>query len=353
MADAVQGASGESLGHLASAVPPQAEVLSELRRPNRFSVHPGYMAMLVILIIFPFVTPSGYSLTVLTEILVFALFAVSLDIILGYTGMPSFGHAAFFGLGAYGTAVLATKVSISNLGLTLLLTLALCVAAALIAGWLAIRTSGVYFLMLTLAFAQMIFAGAQKWTRLTGGTNGLPGVHKPDVFVPGLTTSEPRSFYFLVLAIFALSFFVLHRLVHSPFGRSLIGIRENESRMRAMGYNIRAYKLTAFVIAGAFGGVAGMLYAYYNSFVSPTDVYWTVSGTVLLMVLIGGAGTLIGPVLGAAFFLVLQNVLSSLTERWPIILGAVFILVILFVRSGLVGIWTQLMSSRLKIQNSK
>lgn len=352
MADAIPDAPGESLGHLAQAQVPEAPVLDELHKPWRSRIHPGYAVMLAILMLFPFVTPSGYSLTVLTEILVFGLFAMSLDIIVGYTGLPSFGHAAFFGLGAYATAVLSAKLGVSNLGITLLATLGLCVVAALIVGWLAIRTAGVYFLMLTLAFAQMIFAGAQKWTQLTGGTNGLPGVRKPAIFIPLLVPTDPKAFYFLVLAVFALSFFLLHRLVNSPFGRSLVGIRENEIRMRAMGYNVRAYKLTAFVIASTFGGVAGLMYAYFNNFVSPTDVYWTVSGTVLLMVLIGGAGTLIGPVLGAAFFLVLQNALSSLTERWPIILGAVFIIFIMFVRNGLVGIWTTA-SAKFKMQSAK
>jgi branched-chain amino acid transport system permease protein len=346
MAGAIQDAPNESLGHLTQPEAQSPPIIEQIRKPWRSRLHPGYAVMLVVLIVFPFVTPSGYSLTVLTEILVFGLFAMSLDIILGYTGLPSFGHAAFFGLGAYCTAILTAKLGVSNLGITVAATVALCIVAALLVGGLAIRTTGVYFLMLTLAFAQMIFAGAQKWTRLTGGTNGLPGVRRPVVFIQGLVAADSKSFYFLVLGTFALSFFLLYRLVNSPYGRSLVGIRENEVRMRAMGYNVRLYKLTAFVIAGAFGGIAGLLYAYLNGFVAYTDVYWTVSGTVLLMVLIGGAGTLVGPVLGAAFFLVLEKVLSSLTERWPIILGAVFIIFILFVRSGLVGIWTQLRGRR-------
>jgi branched-chain amino acid transport system permease protein len=351
MADA---APSEPLGRLAHTEAPAAPVLDELRRPWRSRIRPAYAVMLAILVVFPFVvprlTPSTYPLTVLTEILVFGLFAMSLDVILGYTGLPSFGHAAFFGLGAYGTAILTVKLGAGNLGITLPATIGLSIVAALIVGGLAIRTAGVYFLMLTLAFAQMIFAGAQKWTQLTGGSNGLPGVRRPALFVPSLIPGSQTAFYFLVLGIFVFSFFLLQRLVNSPFGRSLIGIRENEVRMRAMGYNVRAYKLIAFVIAGVFGGLAGLLYVYFNGFVSPTDVYWTVSGTVLLMVLIGGAGTLIGPVLGAAFFLVLQNVLSSLTERWPIILGAVFIIFIMFVRSGLVGMWT---NATFKMHGSK
>jgi branched-chain amino acid transport system permease protein len=337
----------ESIGHLAQPLAPEAPVLEDIRKPLLARLHPAYLVLLIFLLVFPFLPPfRGYPLTVLTEVLVFGLFAMSLDLILGYTGLPSFGHAAFFGLGAYATAVLSAKLGISNLGISLLVVIGLSAVAAAIIGWLAIRTAGVYFLMLTLAFSQMIYAGATKWTQLTGGSNGLPGIRRPTLFVPGVVAADPRAYYLLVLAVFVLSFFLLMRLVGSPFGRSLIGIRENEVRMRAMGYNIRAYKLTAFIVGGAFGGVAGLLYAYFNNFVSPSDVYWTASGTVLLMVLIGGAGTLVGPVLGAAFFLLLQNALSSLTERWPIILGAVFVLFIMFVRNGLVGVWTQVRSRR-------
>ena len=345
MADVIQ----DSIGHLAEPSLPEAPVVEELRKPWLARLNPAYLVVLLVLLLFPFIT-TGYPLTVLTEILVFGLFAMSLDLILGYTGLPSFGHAAFFGLGAYGTAILSAKLGISNLGISLAITIALTAVGALIIGGLAIRTAGVYFLMVTLAFAQMIFAAAQKWTWLTGGSNGMPGVRKPTLFVPGIVAADPRAFYLLVLALFAISFFILHRLVHSPFGRSLIGIRENEVRMRAMGYNVKAYKLAAFVIGAVFGGIAGLTYAYFNNFVSPSDVYWTASGTVLLMVLIGGAGTLVGPVLGAAFFLLLQNALSSMTERWPIVLGAVFVIFIMFVRNGLVGVWT---NSKFKIQNSK
>lgn len=337
MAEVVQ----DSVGHLAGPVAPEGDILEEITKPPAARINPAYAVALIVLILFPFLTPSGYSLTVLTEILIFGLFAMSLDLILGYTGLPSFGHAAFFGLGAYGTALLSVKVGISNLGMTLPITVAVSAITALLIGWLAIRTAGVYFLMLTLAFAQMIFAAAQKWTALTGGSNGLPGIRRPVLFVPGVETADPRAFYVLVLALFAGSFFLLHRIVNSPFGRSLIGIRENEARMRAMGYNVRAYKLAAFVIAGAFGSVSGLAYAYFNNFVSPSDVYWTASGTVLLMVLIGGAGTLIGPVLGAAFFLLLQNAASSMTTRWPIVMGVMFIVFVLFLRNGLVGVWGQ------------
>ncbi|MBV9120954.1 MAG: branched-chain amino acid ABC transporter permease [Chloroflexi bacterium] len=332
----------QSVGHLGQAMDDAPPVVEDLSRPWIARFNSAYLVLLVLLVVFPFVTPSGYSVTVLTEILIFGVFAMSLDVIMGYGGMPSFGHAAFFGLGAYATAILSAKLGIFNLAITLPVTIGLGLVAAALLGWLAIRTSGVYFLMLTLAFSQMIFAAAQKWTPLTGGSNGLPGVRKPALFVPSLIAADPKVFYLWVLAMFVAVFFLLHRLVTSPFGRSLIGIRENEIRMRAIGYNVRAYKLAAFLVAGAFGSVAGLMYAYYNNFVSPSDVYWTSSGTVLLMVLIGGAGSLIGPVLGAAFFLLLQNALSSATERWQIVLGAIFIIFIMFVRNGLVGVWAQL-----------
>ncbi|HLG70133.1 MAG TPA: branched-chain amino acid ABC transporter permease [Chloroflexota bacterium] len=341
MADAVQG----SIGHLAEPTAPEAPVLEDIRKPWPARIRPGYLAILIVLLVFPFIS-TGYPLTVLTEVLIFGLFAMSLDVILGYAGMPSFGHAAFFGLGAYGTAVLAAKLGQSNLAVTLSVTLALTAVLALIIGALAIRTSGVYFLMITLAFAQMVYAAATKWTPLTGGSNGLPGVRRPTIFIPGIETTDPKAFYLFVVVVFALSFFVLHRLVNSPFGRSLVGIRENEVRMRAMGYGVQRYKLAAFVVGAMFGGVAGLLWATFNSFISPPDVYWTQSGTVLLMVLLGGSGTLVGPVLGAAFFQVLELVLSSKTEHWQIVLGAVFVIFIMFVRRGLMGIWAQFLSLR-------
>jgi branched-chain amino acid transport system permease protein len=325
------------------AAPVEREIPAS--QPLWRSVKPAYVVVLLALIMFPLLTadafPFGVSLA--TSILVFSVFTMSLDLLLGYSGLPSFGHAAFLGLGAYAAAILSARLGVSNLGIALLAAIALATIGSLVLGLLALRTSGVYFLMLTLAFAQVLSAVAQKWSAVTGGTNGLPGVRSPELFVPGLVVPRGIPYYFLTLGLGVLCFFMLRRLIHSPFGRTLIGIHQNEARMRAIGYNTRLYKLGAFWVGGVFAAIAGVMYSFFNGFISPDDIGFTVSGTAVLMVLLGGEATLIGPILGTALFLVLQNVLSSVfTGRWQLILGALFVVFVLFVRGGMVGIWTRL-----------
>ncbi len=299
------------------------------------------LAVLVLLVILPFATASYFIKTV-TEVLIFGIFAMSLDLLIGYTGLVSFGHAAFFGIGAYAAGYVALRIS-PNILISMPLALVVVVAAALGIGFFSIRTSGVYFLMLTLAFSQMVYAIVDRWTDVTGGSNGLAGIPRPLIQILGLQLlfEDPTARYFLVLAFFLLSYFVLRWIVNSQFGHVLIGIRENETRLRAIGYNTARFKLMAFVIAGIFAGVAGALYSGFNRFVSPNEVYWTASGQVLIMVIIGGAGTLIGPVLGAALILALQNLVSSSTERWPTIMGVVFILFVFAARFGIMGLLRQ------------
>src|SRR5579859_2128919 len=312
-------------------------------------IHPAWLLMIPVLIVFPLATaqvfPFGVSLA--TSILVLSIFTMSLDLLLGYAGLPSFGHAAFLGLGAYAAAILSAELGVSNLGIALIAAIALASVGSIVLGLLALRTSGVYFLMLTLAFAQMLSAVAEKWGPVTGGTNGLPGVRSPELLGPGLAVSRGIPYYFLVLAITAACFFLMFRLIHSPFGRSLIGIHQNEPRMRAIGYNTRLYKLAAFWVAGVFASIAGVLYAYFNQFISPSDVGFAVSGTAVIMVLLGGEATLIGPVLGTTAYVVIQNVLSSVfTGRWQLILGALFVIFVLFVGGGIVGMWTNVRTLR-------
>ncbi|MBV8718699.1 MAG: branched-chain amino acid ABC transporter permease [Chloroflexi bacterium] len=306
------------------------------------ALNPVYLVLIAIVLALPVAAaqffPFGVSLA--TSILVFSIFTMSLDLLLGYAGLPSFGHAAFLGLGAYAAAILSAELGVSNLGVALIAAIALASAGSLVLGLLALRTSGVYFLMLTLAFAQMLSAVALKWGAVTGGTNGLPGVHSPELFVPGLTVGRGVPYYILTVVAAIVCFFLMYRLIHSPFGRTLIGIHQNEARMRAIGYNTRLYKLGAFWIAGVFASVAGVFYAFFNQFISPDDIGFTTSGTAVLMVLLGGEATLVGPILGTTAFLILQNVLSSIfTGRWQLILGALFVIFVLFVRGGIVGIW--------------
>ncbi len=303
------------------------------------------LAVLVILTLaYPYVVRS-YWLSLAIEVLVFAIFAMSLDLLLGYTGLSSFGHAAFFGLGAY---LLAYLTSTSELawGITdnLLITLpAVMLGTALVAmliGLFALRTSGIYFLMITLAAAQMLFSIAIRWSSVTGGSDGLVGVPRPVIGIGPLavTIASREGFYYLVLALFLASWWLLRRIADSPFGWALRGIRENEQRMLALGYNTFRYKMGAFVISGAFAGLAGLLLAHFFWHAAPENLYWTTSGQVLIMVIIGGAGTLNGPILGAALMRLLPNFASSYTDRWQTVMGLVFILFVLFAPQGIIGL---------------
>jgi branched-chain amino acid transport system permease protein len=309
-------------------------------------VHPAYLVLGLALLLFPLLDPGPYAISLVTQILVFSIFTMSLDLLLGYVGLPSFGHAAFLGLGAYAAAILSVRIGISNIGVALIAAALLASLGALVLGVLAMRTSGVYFLMLTLAFAQIIAAAAQNWTPVTGGSNGLPGVKSPDLVVPGWRIPDGVPFYLLTLGVTATCFFILFRVVHSPFGRALVGIHQNEVRMRALGYNVALYRLAAFWIGGVFASIGGVMYAYFNHFISPTDVGFALSGSAVLMVLIGGSGTLIGAVVGTSIYLLIQNWLSSYTDRWQLVLGILFVLFVLFVRGGLIGMWAQLRSLR-------
>jgi branched-chain amino acid transport system permease protein len=271
------------------------------------------------------------------EVLIFAIFAMSLDLLMGYAGLVSFGHAAFFGLGGYVVAYSAAHLS-SNLLVTLPLALLALGAAAFAIGFFALRTTGIYFLMLTLAFAQMLFSLAIKWSDVTGGSDGLT-LDRPYIGVGGLELrfGADFNFYYLALALFLGSWWLLARLVGSPFGRTLQGIRENEARMQALGYNTWRFKIAAFVIAGLFAGMAGLLLAAFNRHVAPEGLYWTLSGQAIIMVLVGGAGSLVGPILGAALVHLLPSYVSSYTERWQSILGLVFVGFVLFAPRGIYG----------------
>jgi branched-chain amino acid transport system permease protein len=304
-------------------------------------IHVGYVVVALALLAFPLLSPGTYAISLVTQIMVFSIFTMSLDLLLGYVGLPSFGHAAFLGLGAYAAAILSAKLGISNLGVAFLLAAACSSVGAVILGVLALRTSGVYFLMLTLAFAQIVSAAAQNWTPITGGTNGLPGVKSPDLVIPSWRIADGVPFYLLTLAVTSACFVLLFRIVHSPFGRALVGIHQNEVRMRALGYNVALYRLAAFWIAGMFASIAGVMYAQFNHFISPTDVGFTLSGSAVLMVLVGGSGTLIGPVLGTTAYVLIQNSLSSYTDRWQMFLGILFVVFVMFVRGGVIGLWGQ------------
>jgi len=300
------------------------------------------LGILVVLLALPIATGSGFGVTIATEIMIFALAAMSLDLLLGYTGLPSFGHAAFFGLGAYAAGLIGvhfTPVLPVTLGCAILVgALAASATAAVV-----LRSAGIYFIFLTLALAQMIFAIAFKWKWLTGGDDGLSGIPRPS-FGPldaWIDTSNNVVFYFLTLVIFALAYLALKRVTESAFGSVLVGIRENRTRMEALGYHTRAYMIAAFTVAGAFAGLAGGLFSHLFQLISPEQLHWQTSAILLVMVVLGGSGSLVGPAIGAVAIVLLQNVVSSYTQRWPSIMAVTFILVVLYARGGAWGFLTR------------
>jgi len=278
----------------------------------------------------------SYQLGLLTKMLILAIFAMSLNLILGYGGLPSMGHAAYFGIAGYTVALLA-RGGLTHFGLELGAGIIAAALTAALFGLLALRTQGAYLLMITLALAQVLWGIAFGWRSVTGGDDGLPGIPRP---VTGLLWSvgDGVRFYYLVLVVFAVAMALLWLVVRSPFGRALVGIRESERRMEVLGYNTWAHKYVAFVIAGALAGVAGILFVYDNRFVSPAYLSVVLSATGLIMVILGGAGTLLGPALGAAAIVFLENIISAQTQRWPLVLGLIYVVVTLFAPAGLLGL---------------
>lgn len=285
---------------------------------------------------------SLFYINLLSEILILAIFALGLNVLVGYTGLISLGHAAFFGVGGYTAALIAQHFS-SNLLLTSGLAILGSLIVAAILGLFCIRVNGFYFLMLTLALSQMVYSYIYQSTGLTGGSNGLSGIPSPAL--GSFMFGNPVFIFYLTAALFLGIYLFLRIILRSPFGNVLIGIRENEGRIQSMGYNTNLYKYVAFIIAGGIGGVAGAMYTYFNGFIAPTDVYWTMSGTALFMVIIGGAGTMLGPVLGAALIVTMETIVSSYTDMWMLIIGTVFIIFVIFFPKGLTGIGESIYNS--------
>jgi branched-chain amino acid transport system permease protein len=303
--------------------------------------------LFLLMVVVPFFL-SLYYVNIITEILILSVFAVSLNILVGQTGMVSLGHAAFFGAGAYATGIAALKFS-TNIFLTIGIGLLCAFLLALIIGLLSTKAHGFYFLMLTLACSQIFYSIVYQWTEVTGGSNGLSGLAPLDVFADIRLSNQVFVYYFILVVVAFLLFF-LSKFLRSPLGSVFIGIKENEERMKSIGYNTALYKNISFLIAGTLGGLAGGLYVVFNGFISPNDVYWTASGSVLIMVLIGGVGTLWGPVIGAAFIVILETIISSYTENWMMIIGAAFILFVIFAPNGIVGIFNHVKRTLFKRQ---
>jgi branched-chain amino acid transport system permease protein len=272
----------------------------------------------------------------LGEIAVWAIFAMSLDLITGYAGMVSLGHALFFGLGAYALAAFTLFLKLSP-SLAILAAIVVGALSALVIGSLAVRLAGVFFIMITLAFGQMGWAYFLRAPAF-GGFGGLSGVGAVDLSWAGLNLANPRDFALAAILLAGLVYLLLARITASPFGRMLVALHQNEHRARALGLPVRRYKLAGFVLAGAIAAFAGALQAERTAFVSPELLVWTTSGEALIMVIIGGLGTLTGPVIGAALWVSLKHYLSSLTPYWMLPMGLFFVAVVLFAGSGVMGL---------------
>ena len=317
-----------------------AEAGSSLRRRDARALTrralPWLAVAAIVLLLFPLVAEKFY-LQLVTKIMILSIFTLSLDLLVGYTGMVSLGHAAYFGIGAYTLALIAPSGDPANLWLTLPVALAASAGAALVVGALVVRTSGVYFIMVTLAFAQMGYYFFHD-TRLAGGSDGIYINARPDALLPGLDLANDLHFYYLVLIVLAVVFALLAVILRSPFGRALQGIKANEHRMRALGFSTLRYKLVAFVMAGSIAGLAGYLAAAKEGYVNPEIMAWHQSGTVLMMLILGGIGTLSGAVIGAFAYVLLQEWFSTLSRHWQLLMGGFIIAAVLLLPRGLVGV---------------
>ena len=298
----------------------------------------GFAVVLALLIVAPLVLPEFWRRFV-TEILIWGLLAMSSDILIGYTGMVSFGHSAFFGLGMYGAAAALLTVKPPNLWLAIVYGLVAAAGVAVFVAYFSTRLRDIYFSITTLIFSQIFYVMIFTWTEVTGGENGL-SFRRPALAIPGLFSIpfDSNSLHWFVLAVVAVSYLVLRRITRSPFGMVLQSIRENEPRTRAVGYAVERYKIVAVMLSGLFAGMAGVLYAVHNRFAAPDYVFFLISGEVVIFNVMGGIGTLVGPLLGAAFFLLLREGFSRFfTEFYLIPVGIIFTAMVIFMPQGLLG----------------
>ncbi|MBF0276384.1 MAG: branched-chain amino acid ABC transporter permease [SAR324 cluster bacterium] len=276
-----------------------------------------------------------YGQELIAEITILAIFAMSLDLLVGYAGLVSLGHAAFLGIGSYATGILTVQYGWEMFP-TMLISIALAGLVSALVGIFVVRLEGIFFIMITLAVSQMFHAYFLK-NREFGGDDGMPGIQRLDLEAFGLTVFDPADFAKFTLIVAVLVYIGLDLLMSSPFGRYLIGIHQNENRMRSLGVPVEQYKLAIFIIAGMVAGLSGSLQAQHTGFVSPDAMFWTVSGVVLIMVIAGGTGSLVGAVVGAVIVRLLSHQISSLTEHWMLFMGLFFIAIVLFASDGIYG----------------
>jgi len=305
------------------------------------------LAALAGLALFP-LFGSPFYVELVAKIMILAIFAMSLDLLVGFTGLVSFGHAAYFGIAAYAVVLLAPEYERASLWLTLPASVLVAAASAFVIGFFVLRTKGIYFIMVTLAFAQMVYFVFHD-TDLGGGSDGVYLSGKPEAKIGDLVLFDLESgvqFYYFVLVLLVLVYLFLRRVLGSPLGRALMGIKANEHRMLSLGFPVFRYKLASFTIAGALGGLAGYLSAVQFGFVNPEILSWHQSGNVLLTVILGGMGTLYGPIVGAFAFVLLQEFFADLTKHWQLLMGAVIVLLVLFFPGGLASLGERLRALR-------
>lgn len=281
----------------------------------------------------PAIAGGDYYINVASQVLIAALFALSLNLLVGYAGLTSLGHAGYLGLAGYLSGWLALNMQWGQFG-SGIAALAVTTAVAALFGLIALRATGLSFLMITLAFGQILWGIAYRWASVTGGDNGLSGLSRPAPL--GLDLGSASAFYYFTLAVFLLVWGLIALWVRSPFGASICGTRDQPRRMSALGYNVWLIRWITFIVSGFFGAVAGLMYVYYHQFISPHSLSLANSAEMLLMVIAGGPGTLLGPVVGAALVVLLKNVASAYIDRWIMLLGFVFIFIVMFVPGGLV-----------------
>lgn len=293
------------------------------------------------LALFPFVVKNRFYISLLTEMYIYGLLAMSLDVLLGYTGLLSFMHNAYLGISAYAVGLFLIHVSPESLWLACLVGVVFTTLVSLPVGWVQVRTGGLAFALLTLAFGMMFHTIVWKWYSVTGGDDGLMGMPNPDISLFGLkigSSGDPTVMYLFTLAVVAVCFVLARRIIRSPFGAVLEAIRENEERAAFVGINVRQYKLFGWLLACMLAGIAGALFILYKGYIGPTTMSAFSGAGVLMMVLLGGMGTLWGPLVGAAIFIYIQDYISTMTEHWEIYLGLVVILLVLFMPTGFVGL---------------
>ena len=301
------------------------------------------LLIIVALALFPFVITNRFYISLVNEMLIYGLLAMSLDVLLGYTGLLSFMHNAYLGISAYVVGLVLIHISPTSLWMACLAGVLFATLVALPVGWVQVRTGGLAFALLTLAFGMMFHTIVWKWYSLTGGDDGLMGMPNPSITLFGWVignSGDPTVMYLFTLSIVVICFILTRRIIHSPFGAVLEAIRENEERAAFVGINVRRFKLFGWLLACMLAGVAGALFILYKGYIGPTTMSAFAGAGVLMMVLLGGMGTLWGPLVGAAIFIYIQDYISTMTEHWEIYLGIVVILLVLFMPTGFVGLGT-------------